>query len=116
MKHVYIDLLYAIISAGIPCLIGGFFAAIKHFIGSQKAAKIISTLQAKSQLANEAVLFVEDAFKELGGSEKLENAKANLIGRLNGCGIPITDSETDTLLRAAYQTAKSAFNNNADNV
>jgi hypothetical protein len=109
MNQIYVNLLYTVISAGIPCLIGALFAAVKHFIGAQKMAKLISTLQTKSHLANEAVLFAEDAFKELGGPQKLESAKANLIGRLNSCGVPITLDEADTLIRSAYMTAKGSF-------
>jgi len=39
-----------------------------------------------------------------------KSAKTNLIGRLNGCGVPFTADEADTLIMAAYQTTKSAFN------
>ncbi len=109
MNQIYINLLYTVITAGVPCLIGGLFAGVNHFIGTQKTAKIINTLQTKSHLASEAVLFAEDAFNELGGPQKLESAKTNLIGRLNGCGVPITADEADTLIRAAYQAAKGSF-------
>jgi len=60
-------------------------------------------------VATEAVLFVEDAFAELGGPQELENAKTNLISRLNSCGVPVTSEEADTLIRSAYQTAKNDF-------
>jgi hypothetical protein len=109
MNQIYVNLLYAAITAGVPCLIGGLFTAVNHFVGTQKTSKIINTLQTKSHLATEAVLFVEDAFTALGGPQKLESAKVNLIGRLNNCGIPVTENETDTLIRAAFQTVKSGF-------
>jgi hypothetical protein len=112
MNQIYVNLLLAVISAGIPCLIGGLFTGVMHFIGAQKTAKIISTLQTKSHLASEAVLFAEDAFKELGGPAKLQEAQSNLINRLNGIGVPITLEESDTLVRAAYQTAKTALVSN----
>lgn len=110
MNQIYINLLYAVITAGVPCLIGGLFAGVKHFIGSQKRAKIINTFQTKSHLASEDVLFAEDAFKALGGLQKFLNAKESLIGRLNSCGIPVTADEAETLIRVAYQTAKNEFN------
>jgi hypothetical protein len=50
------------------------------------------------------VKFAEDAFKELGGAEKLQIAIENLVGRLNGCGVSVTADEADTLIRAAFQT------------
>jgi hypothetical protein len=109
MSQIYIKLLFSAITAGVLCLIGGLFAGVNHFIGTQKTAKIINTLQTKSQLATEAVLFAEDVFAEFDGPAKLGSAKLNLIGRLNGCGVPVTEEEADTLLRAAYQTAKNDF-------
>jgi len=109
MNQIYINLLYTVITASVPCLIGGLFAAVNHFIGTQKTTKIINTLQTKSHLATDAVLFAEDAFAALGGPAKLESAKTNLIGRLNGCGVPVTAEEADTLIRAAFQTVKSDF-------
>lgn len=109
MSQIYINLLYTVITAGVPCLIGGLYAGVNHFIGTQKTTKIINTLQTKSHLATEAVKFAEDAFTALGGSQKLENAKANLISRLNSCGVPVTTNEADTLIRSAYQTVKSDF-------
>jgi|GEM_PF-6697594 hypothetical protein len=109
MNQIYINLLYVSITAGVPCLIGSLFAGVNHFIGTQKTAKIINTIQTKSHLATEAVLFAEDAFTAFGGQQKLENAKTNLISRLNNCGIPVTEDETDTLIRAAFQTVKSDF-------
>jgi hypothetical protein len=101
--------MYTVITAAVPCLIGGLFAGVNHFIGTQKTAKIINTLQTKSHLASEAVKFAEDAFAALSGPQKLESAKTNLIGRLNSCGVPVTGDEVDTLIRSAYQTMKSDF-------
>jgi hypothetical protein len=111
MNQIYVNLLLTVITAGVPCLIGGLFAGVNHFIGTQKTTKIINTLQTKSHLASEAVFFVEDAFTQLGGPQKLESAKLNLISRLNGCGVPITEDEADTLIRSAYQTAKTTLSN-----
>lgn len=72
-------------------------------------SKIINTLQTKSHLATEAVLFAEEAFTALGGPAKLESAKTNLIGRLNICGVPVTEYEVDRLIRESYQTVKTDF-------
>lgn len=87
MNTIYINLLMTVVTAAIPCLIGGLFAGLKHFIGTQNTAKIINTIQSKSHIATEAVLCVEDAYTSLGGPAKLESAKTNLIGRLNESGI-----------------------------
>ena len=109
MNQIFKDLIEVFITAGIPCIVGAIIAAAKHFIGAQKVAKLVNALQAKSGLAADAVKFAEDAFTELGGAEKLENAKKNLIGRLNQYGIGVTEDEADSLVRSAYQTVKSEF-------
>jgi phosphoenolpyruvate carboxylase len=109
MTQIYTDIIDTFITVGIPCIIGVIIAAAKHFIGAQKVTKIVNDLQAKSCLAADAVKFAEDAFTELGGAEKLENAKKDLISRLNQYGISVTEDESDTLVRAAYQIAKAAL-------
>ena len=109
MNRIYTDIINTFITAGIPCIVGAIVAAANHFIGAQKVSKIIGGLQAKGVLAQDAVKFAEDAFAELGGAEKLENAKKNLIGRLNQYDITVTEDEADTLVRAAFQTVKSGF-------
>lgn len=113
MNQLYTQLIDTLISVGIPCLVGALFAAVKRFVGTQKVAQALATIQTKSHLANEAVLFAEDAFKELGGPAKLTRAKESLIDRLNVLGIPVTEDEADALARAAYQTVATAIKVNA---
>lgn len=107
MNQIYKDTIEAFITVGIPSIVGAVLAMAKHFIGAQKFAKLESILGTKSVLAQDAVKFAEDAFTELGGAEKLENAKQNLIGRLNQYGIGVTENEADTSVRSAYQSVKS---------
>lgn len=71
--------------------------------------KLVNALQAKIGLAAEAVKFTEDAFSELVGAEKLENAKKSLIERLNGYGVGVTENKADTLIRSAYQTINATI-------
>jgi hypothetical protein len=108
MNQIYTDIINTFITAGIPIIVASIVTAAKHFIGAQKLSKLASILNTKSVLAQDAVKFAEDAFTELGGSEKLENAKKNLIARLNQYGIGVTEDEADTFVRAAYQATKEA--------
>jgi hypothetical protein len=112
MNQIYKDLIETFITVGIPCIVGAVIAAAKHFIGAQKLARIANVVGAKGVLAQDAVKYAEDAFAELGGNEKLENAKKNLIGRLNQYGIGVTEDEADTLVRAAFQSVKGCFEAN----
>ena len=113
MNQIYKDIIETFITVGIPCIVGSIIAAAKHFIGAQKLAKIANIVGAKGVLAQDAVKFAEDAFAELGGAEKLENAKKNLIGRLNQYGIGVTEDEADTLIRSAFQSVKTAVSADA---
>ena len=54
-------------------------------------------------LAEEAVLFVEDAFKGTPGTEKLKKAIEYLKAALHKNGIAVSDAEAETKVRAAYQ-------------
>lgn len=116
MNQIYTSLIDTFITVGIPAIVGAVIAAAKHYIGAQKLAKLSSVLSTKSVLAQDAVRFAEDAFTELHGAEKLENAKKNLIGRLNQYGIAVTEDEADSLARAAYQTIKAAIPANTGTV
>jgi hypothetical protein len=116
MNQIFKDVVEVFITAGIPVIVGAIVAAAKHFIGAQKVTKIVGDLQAKSVLAQDAVKFAEDAFTEFGGAEKLENAKKNLIGRLNHYGIGVTEDEADSLIRATYQSIKATISVNTEAV
>ncbi len=54
-------------------------------------------------LAEEAVLFVEDAFPEKRGLEKLREAIQYLKRCCERLGIPLDDAEAEAKVRAAYQ-------------
>ncbi|MGQ9473118.1 MAG: phage holin, LLH family [Candidatus Caldatribacteriaceae bacterium] len=55
------------------------------------------------KLAEEAVLFAEDAFPHSPGVEKLKQAIEYLKGALAKAGIKLSDSEAEAKVRAAYQ-------------
>jgi hypothetical protein len=53
--------------------------------------------------AEEAVLFVEDAFPDSPGVEKLKKAIEYLKGVLARAGVTVSDTEAEAKVRAAYQ-------------
>lgn len=55
------------------------------------------------RLAEEAVLFAEDAFPDSPGVEKLRRAVEYLKGALAKAGIKLEDRELEAKVRAAYQ-------------
>lgn len=55
------------------------------------------------KLAEEAVLFAEDAFPQLPGVEKLKKAIEYLKGALSKSGLKLSDTELEAKVRSAYQ-------------
>lgn len=55
----------------------------------------------KREIAMLTVRYVEQVFKTLHGTEKLDKAKASFVSILNEKGIKITDEELTMLLEAA---------------
>jgi hypothetical protein len=109
MKDLILDIMNILIISGIPLVIGGMFSGLKYLIGANKTAKILNLLRLKSHVAFEAVMFIEDIYKELNGTQKAEMAMDNLISRLNSHGINITQNEAETLISSAYKVAKNDF-------
>jgi len=69
---------------------------IKDKAEAERLRKIVA-------FAEEAVLFVEDAFPGVPGTEKLRKAIEYLKGVLAKAGVSISDTEAEAKVRAAYQ-------------
>ncbi|AWD93054.1 holin [Bacillus phage vB_BceM-HSE3] len=62
--------------------------------------KVKAQLETKQVLSGLAVQFVEEAFKELKGEQKLNEAVIWVTNQLNAHGIPFTESEVEGLVQA----------------
>lgn len=69
---------------------------VKERANAEKLKRIIA-------IAEEAVLFAEDAFPQSPGVEKLKKAIEYLKGALAKGGIKLSDAEAEAKVRAAYQ-------------
>lgn len=77
-----------------------FSVLARKFLKDREEAEKLRRILA---LAEEAVLFVEDAFPEARGTEKLRKAIEYLKAVLAKAGIAISDAEAEAKVRAAYQ-------------
>lgn len=91
MKDIIMEIVPIVLAA-----IGTFIVGIIK----AKYTEYVNT-DTKRELAMLTVRYVEQVFKTLHGTEKLDKAKASFISILNEKGIKITDEELTMLLEAA---------------
>lgn len=92
-----VELVRDVIILVLPVLVSLF---ARKFLKSQEDVVRLKKVLA---LAEEAVLFVEDAFPEKKGTEKLKEAIEYLKAVLARAGIQLSDAEAEAKVRAAYQ-------------
>lgn len=91
MKDIIMEIVPIVLAA-----IGTFIVGIIK----AKYTEYVNT-DTKRELAMLTVRYVEQVFKTLHGTEKLDKAKASFVSILNEKGIKITDEELTMLLEAA---------------
>jgi len=82
-------------------------AWIQKKLGSEKVQKIIYEQETKKQLARIAVMFEQQAYKDLGGPEKYEKAAEWLSDMSEYMGLDLTPEEIKALIEAALKELKA---------
>ena len=82
---------------------------LRRMIGTEKIAKIQAELEAKRDLAELAVRFVEQAYKSYGGSDKFNAACQWLADQARGRGIKLTQDEIKGLIEGSLRLIKDEF-------
>jgi len=82
-------------------------AWIQKKLGSEKVQKIIYELETKKELARIAVMFVQQAYKDLGGAEKYDKAAEWLSDAADKIGIQLSEEEIKGLIEAALKELKT---------
>jgi LL-H family phage holin len=93
MLELILDIVLVVLPAALSLILARF---IKTKEEEEKFFRIL-------KLAEEAVLFAEDAFPDSPGVEKLRRAIEYLKGVLARAGVTISDTEAEAKVRAAYQ-------------
>lgn len=83
-----------------------FGYAVKQFKDYLNRKGVLAELQNKQKYADIVVRAAKDIYTEAEGKQKLIDAKGQLVALLNEQGIPFTEDEIDSLVRAAYQGMK----------
>lgn len=87
-------------------------AAVKYLferIGTERLARIREELAAKQELADLAVRFVEQAYRDYKGDAKLQAACDWLADRAKEKGIALGSEEIRGLIEAALRLIKDEF-------
>ena len=90
----------------LPVLAGYLVVWAQKALGAAKVQKINETLQAKQTLSQMAVLFVQQAYKDLGGPAKYDYAAKWFSDAATAHGMTITDAEVKTLIESALKAIK----------
>ena len=91
MKDIIMEIVPIVLAAVGTFIVGIIKAKYTEYVNTDT----------KRELAMLTVRYVEQVFKTLHGTEKLDKAKASFISILNEKGIKITDEELTMLLEAA---------------
>jgi len=91
-------------------LAAGFVVAyLRKRLGVEGMQKIEAELALKQELAALAVRFVEQAFRDLKGKDKYDQAAQWLSGRAGEIGLSVTAEEVKGLIEAALRAFKDEF-------
>ena len=107
MHDAVLRLLYDIIAVLVPILMAYLAAWIQKRLGSEKVQKIMYELETKKELARIAVMFVQQAYKDLGGPAKYEKAAEWLSDMSDYMGLDLTPEEIKALIEAALKELKA---------
>jgi len=116
MHDAVLRLLYDIIAVLVPILMAYLVAWIQKRLGSEKVQKIICELETKKELARIAVMFVQQAYKDLGGPEKYEKAAEWLSDAAQKMGIQLSEDEIKGLIEAALKELKAELGEAWDSI
>lgn len=109
MDEFIVNLAYDATAIILPVLAALVVELIRRKLGLEKMKKIQEELQAKQELAALAVRFAEQAYKDLHGEDKYNQAADWLAARARERGIKITSSEIKGLVEAALRAFKDEF-------
>jgi LL-H family phage holin len=104
-----IALSYNAMTILVPVLCAILIELIRRKLGLENCRKIQAELQTKQVLATLAIKMAEQAFKDLHGQDKYDQAATWLATQAGERGIKVTPNEVKGLIEAALRMAKDEF-------
>ena len=81
------------------------FLINRYLKTEEERKKFHDRISAGYQFAKEAILFVEDAFPDMKGLDKLKKAMDYFKQVMANAGYPVTNEEAEAKVRSAFQTS-----------
>lgn len=106
MEGTLVKIGYQALGILVPALCAMAIELLRRRLGLEKMKRIQEELQAKQQLATLAVKFAEQAYKDLHGEEKYNQAAKCLSARIQELGLQVTSDEIKGLIEAALRMVK----------
>lgn len=109
MSDMVISFAYDAFLILLPVLAAGLVELIRRKLGVEKMQRIQKELETKQELAFLAVRFTEQAYRDLRGQDKYNQAATWLAKRAQERGIKISVDEIQGLIEAALRSFKDEF-------
>ena len=102
MENIQAELIGLVVTVLVAMI--GFVT--KHSVTFLKNKGVVAKLQGNKELVKIVVNAIEQSYKHLHGTEKLNMAKIELVKLLNEKKIKITEKEIDLLIESAVREMK----------
>ncbi|MEG6615408.1 phage holin [Peptococcaceae bacterium 1198_IL3148] len=106
MEDKIVQIAYEVLAILIPALVALVAELVRRRLGTERIQKIQEELVAKQELAIIAVKFVEQAYMQLKGPEKYQQAAAWLAKQAQNHGIKLAEDEIKGLVEWALREIK----------
>lgn len=106
MEGTLVNIGYQALGILVPALCAMAIELLRRRLGLEKIKRIQEELQAKRQLATLAIKFVEQAYTDLHGQDKYNQAAKWLSARIQERGLQVTSDEVKGLIEATLKAIK----------
>jgi hypothetical protein len=111
VENPWVKIAMDVLAVLIPAFVALFMEYLRRQLGTEKLKQIQNELILKQDLAILAVKFIEEAFKQLKGEEKYEQAAIWLSMQLKQYNIVVAPEELRGLIESALRSLKDEFGN-----
>jgi len=116
MENQLVNIMVNILAILIPALIAIAIELLRRKLGLESLKKVDAELKTKQEFAMLAIKFVEQAYSELHGEKKANEAIKWMSDRLKENNINVSENEVKGLLESALRITKDSLGENWVNV
>lgn len=109
MEQIILSLLEQLISLFIVVGLGLLSAYLHKKLGIEKLKEVKSTIENKQQIVDLAVLFAQEAFKNLEGEDKFREVYVYASKKFKELGLNISGNELEVLIDSSVKRFRKEF-------